>query len=224
MVLTEKSMVAGNVREGLKRFDAEAGAARDTALLAEGSAEYLKSGGASTTLASHAQQTLDASVGFANSPASAGLAKAADQIGVNTVVGGWAYQGSKAAYRGGQILNAQGQRLNCVTAKDGHIAWQAEARGKGLDRNAQLFAPPALGRENLYACTSDGHVLAVRQKDGATLFAYATGKPMAFQPALWNGRIYAGTSDGMILCLATGDKDADGWSAWGGNAQHNKGE
>jgi outer membrane protein assembly factor BamB len=224
MVLTEKATVAGNVREGLKRFDARAGAERDTTLLAAGNAGYLKAGGASTTLATHAQHALDASVGFASAPSSAGLAKAADRIGVSTVAGGWAYQGSKAAVRGGQILNAQGQTLNCVAAKDGRIAWQAEARGKGVDPNAQLFAPPALGCDNLYACTSDGHVLAVRQKDGATLFAYATGKPMAFQPALWNGRIFAGTSDGMILCLATGDKDADGWSAWGGNAQHNKGE
>jgi hypothetical protein len=46
--------------------------------------------------------------------------------------------------------------------------------------------------------------------------------PMAFQPALAKGNVYAGTSDGRLICLKTGSKDADGWYAWGGNAQHNK--
>ena len=36
------------------------------------------------------------------------------------------------------------------------------------------------------------------------------------------GNVYAGTSDGRLICLKTGNKDADGWYAWGGNAQHNK--
>ena len=49
---------------------------------------------------------------------------------------------------------------------------------------------------------------------------YATGKPMAFQPALANGNVYAGTTEGMLICLKTGEKDADGWTAWGGNAAH----
>ncbi len=41
-------------------------------------------------------------------------------------------------------------------------------------------------------------------------------------PALAKGNVYAGTSDGRLICLKTGNKDADGWYAWGGNAQHNK--
>jgi hypothetical protein len=45
---------------------------------------------------------------------------------------------------------------------------------------------------------------------------------MAFQPALAKGAIYAGTVSGLLICLKAGDKDADGWYAWGGNAQHNK--
>jgi hypothetical protein len=36
--------------------------------------------------------------------------------------------------------------------------------------------------------------------------------------------MYAGTTNGLLLCLRTGDQDADGWVAWGGNAQHNKKE
>jgi hypothetical protein len=26
----------------------------------------------------------------------------------------------------------------------------------------------------------------------------------------------------MIICLKTADPDADNWTAWGGNARHNK--
>jgi len=42
------------------------------------------------------------------------------------------------------------------------------------------------------------------------------------QPALALGNIYVGTANGLLICLKTGDPDADGWYAWGGNAQHNK--
>ena len=42
---------------------------------------------------------------------------------------------------------------------------------------------------------------------------------MAFQPALVNGNVYAGTT---AVGLKSGDKDADGWYDWGGNARYNK--
>ena len=225
VVLTEKQTRCGEVREGMRRVEAEKGAELDTALLASGKAEYLRAGaGGSVLMSAKQMSSLDATVGFSSAPASAGLAKAADHIGVSTVAGGWAYQGSRAAFRGGNLLNAQGRQLNCVLAKDGKVAWQAQARGRGVDANAQLFAPPALGQKNLYACTAQGHLLSVRQKDGGVVFAYALGQPMAFQPALAQGNLYAGTTNGMLVCLKTGDPDADGWNAWGGNAQHNKGD
>jgi len=53
-------------------------------------------------------------------------------------------------------------------------------------------------------------------------FSYAMKAPIMFQPALAKGNVYAGTSDGRLICLKTGNKDADGWYAWGGNSQHNK--
>jgi len=36
------------------------------------------------------------------------------------------------------------------------------------------------------------------------------------------GAVYAGTVNGLLICLKTGDEDADGWYAWGGNARRNK--
>src|SRR5690606_27181275 len=135
---------------------------------------------------------------------------------------GWAYQGSRAAYRGGRIMNAQGRYLNSVLSGDGRLAWRAEAHGREIDPGAQIFSPPALGEEYLYLCTSYGHLGSVRQKDGRLGFLYRTPHPAAFQPALAEGNMYVGTVDGMLICLKTGSSDADGWYAWGGNARHNR--
>jgi hypothetical protein len=74
----------------------------------------------------------------------------------------------------------------------------------------------------MFLCSAQGHLVSVRQSDGGVNFSYAMKQPMAFQPALAGGNMYAGTSNGMLVCLKTGDEDADGWFAWGGNAQHNK--
>jgi outer membrane protein assembly factor BamB len=120
------------------------------------------------------------------------------------------------------MMNAQGKYLNSIKAGDGKFAWRAEVRGNGIGEDSQVFSPPALGERNLYLCGAQGHIVAVNQKDGALAFAYALKQPMAFQPALAKGSIYAGTVNGLLICLKTGDKDADGWYAWGGNAQHNK--
>src|SRR5215831_20658495 len=69
---------------------------------------------------------MDASVGFSAAPSSAQLKSAAQNVGVNTVVGGWAYQGSRAALSKGQVLNAQGNKINSVRAADGKQTWQAD--------------------------------------------------------------------------------------------------
>jgi len=62
----------------------------------------------------------------------------------------------------------------------------------------------------------------VQQSNGAVGFFLRDEAPIAFQPTLAKGNVYVGTSDGRLICLKTGNKDADGWYAWGGNAQHNK--
>jgi Ca-activated chloride channel family protein len=220
VVITQKEQKGTEVREGIKRLDPR-GEERDHQLLAGGKAEYLKPGNAGNVALQPAAQALqDASVGFAAAPAAAGLDKAGAQLNVTTVVAGWAYQGPRAAYANGALLNAQGNHFNCVTTRTGAVAWQAEAVGKDVNGDVQAFSPPALGKQNLYVCSAQGHLMALDQKDGKVGFLYATGKPMAFQPALANGNVYAGTTDGMLICLKTGNKDADGWSAWGGNAAH----
>jgi outer membrane protein assembly factor BamB len=173
-------------------------------------------------LSAQALTSLDSSVGFSAPPPSAKLAEANAAVGVSSVVGAWAYQGSRAAVSKGQILNAQGNYINSVRASDGRQSWQAEVVGSRGVPGGQVFSPPAVGRDYLYLAGAAGNLVSVQQSNGAVGFSYAMKAPIAFQPTLAKGNVYVGTSDGRLICLKTGNKDADGWYAWGGNAQHNK--
>ena len=220
---TRKTVNGKETVEGIARVDAKNGAARDKDLLARSEANYLKQGrGGGVALSAMEITSLDSSVGFSSAPASAKLAQASESVGVSSVVGAWAYQGSRAAISKGQILNAQGNYINSVRASDGKQTWQAEVVGDRAASGGQIFSPPAVGRDYLYLTGAAGYLVAVRQNDGAIGFSYSLKAPMTFQPALAKGNIYAGTSDGRLICLKTGSLDADGWYAWGGNAQHNK--
>lgn len=101
-------------------------------------------------------------------------------------------------------------------------SWQASVKGRSIDHQSQVFSPPALGKENMYLVSQAGHLVSLNQTTGSISFAYSTGQPVAMQPALAGGNVYIGTSNGMLICLKTGARDADGWTAWGGNSQHNK--
>jgi Ca-activated chloride channel homolog len=220
---TRKKVAGKETLEGLARVDAKKGDAHDKDLIAKSKADYLKAGnGGGVALSAQVVTSLDTAVGFASAPSSAKMSEANEAVGVNSVVGAWAYQGSRAALSRGQILNAQGNYINSVRAADGKQSWQAEVVGNRGAASGQVFSPPALGHDYLYLAGASGYLLSVRQSDGHVGFSYAVKAPITFQPALAKGNVYAGTSDGRLICLKTGNKDADGWYAWGGNAQHNK--
>jgi outer membrane protein assembly factor BamB len=221
--VTQKEERGGKSYEGSQRLDARRGESKGAPMRARSEAAYLgRNKGGGVAIRKEAQASLDSSVGFGSAPAAAELGRANDHVGVSTVVGGWAYQGSRAAYSKGKMLNAQGRYLNSVNADSGRFEWRAEVSGGGLEQDAQVFSPPALGEEFLYLASSLGHLLSVEQKGGAVGFMYHFGEPMVFQPALAEGGVYVGTSNGLLICLKTGSADADGWYAWGGNGQHNK--
>jgi outer membrane protein assembly factor BamB len=223
VILTMKVQESGRNYEGVKRIDARAGDEKDKDLLAKSEAAYLgENKGGGVALGATETVQLDASVGFSSAPSSANLSAANKQVGVSSVVGGWAYQGSRAAHSNNQMMNAQGRYLNCMRMSDGEFSWRAEVKGAGINSDSQVFSPPALGVENMYLCSGQGHLISVSQKDGAVGLLYSLKQPMMFQPALALGNVYVGTANGLIICLKTGGKDADGWYAWGGNAQHNK--
>lgn len=223
VILTQKEQKDNKAYEGMKRLDARRGDDNHAGLLGSERAEYLaENKGGGVAMSNETQAALDSSVGFSTAPSAAKLDAANKHIGVKTVAGGWAYQGSRAAYSRGRMLNAQGRFLNSINASDGRFAWRAEVSGRDVDADGQVFSPPALGEQYMYLSSSLGHLISVRQNDGEVGFVYSFKQPMTFQPALARGNIYVGTSNGLLVCLKTGDRDADGWYAWGGNAQHNK--
>jgi Ca-activated chloride channel family protein len=223
VMISQKQTEGANSYEGIVRMDAARGEQKDKAPLTKKAAKYLDEGkGGGVGVSAQQAGTLDSSVGFGNAPQSAELDKANKNVGVKTVVGGWAYQGSRVVVSKGKVLNSQGTHLHSVDAASGKISWQAEMKGAGVKDDSQVFSPPASGRDYLYLTGSLGHMVSVRQFDGEVRFSYALGQAMAFQPALANGNVYAGTINGLVICLRTQDKDADGWYEWGGNAQHNK--
>lgn len=226
MLVTSKAEVAGKTHEAIQQLDAQSPSDQPAQMLATGEAKYLDKGAAgSVALSPATQAALDSGVGFGGgAPASAQMLKAADNVNVQTVAAGWAYQGSRVAYANGRYLNAQGSWINCVASdnKAGQIPWRCQAKGGNGNADAQRFAPPALGKDNLYLCGAGGELISLAQADGAVRFCYTMKHAMAFQPALSGGNVYLGTTDGYVICLKTGDADADGWTAWGGNARHNK--
>jgi Ca-activated chloride channel family protein len=222
-IYTAKEKHEGKTVEGFKMAGRENGDSLHAGMFAVGAAEYLdEDKGGGVGLHAEAQAALDGSVGFASAPQSAGLANANKHIGVNTVVGAWAYQGARASYSRGRLMNAQATWLNSVRVGEGGSAWRAQATGKEITDNMQLFLPPALGGDNLYLCTTQGHLLSVRQNDGTPRFIYKINHPTTFQPTLAGGNMYVGTADGWLICLKLKEKEADGWYAWGGNGAHNK--
>jgi outer membrane protein assembly factor BamB len=134
----------------------------------------------------------------------------------------WDYQGPKIAAAGTRLFNAPGQVINSVDIKTGATYWRASVTGGGLGNGANTLTPPALGQKNLYLGTAKGQVLAVSQADGALAFAYDLGQPLASQFVLADGNLYIGTANGLLVCLQVQNSDAEGWHAWGGDAQHNK--
>ena len=234
VIVTQKKTVNKSVYEGLARLPepiknstAASHAAPaalpppPVAIAVPTPAPYLASG-KSSGLSVAAQSTLDSAVGFMSAPPAAEMEKAKKNVGVGTVAGGWAFQGSRAAYKHGAFMNAQGPMVQSYGGGAGSAQWQADFRGRDVAANSQVFSPPALGQQNMYLTSTSGHLVSMAQKDGRVNFMYAMSQPMTFQPALARGNVYMGTSNGLVICIKTGGKDADGWSAWGGNAQHNK--
>ena len=225
ILYTKKRSADGQTYEGVFRKDGSSGRDMDQTPLAEMEADYLRPGrGGGVGISGGKLKDLDSSVGFSMPPLSGKFIFSDAHVGVSTVAGAWAYQGSKAAFSKGRIMNAQGRTISSMHLDEEGRSWRSHTTGGRSGAKDQVFCPPALGKEYMYLCSTEGHLVSLRQTDGEVGFLYDTKQPMAFQPSLAAGNLYAGTGGGLLLCLRTGSDDADGCSMWGGNAQHNKSE
>ena len=223
VVMTEKQTHGGRIYEYLRRSRRATGAyhERDHVYATESPYRSRRRSGGSG-IKNEVAMKLDSSVGFSSAPASAKLDVASEHLGVGSVSGAWAYQGSRTAYRRGRLFNSQGKHVCCLKDEDQSVTWESEVTGSQVDPDDQVFLPPSMGRDYLYLTSSSGHALSLNQGTGDVGFMYATGLPICFQPCLAGGRMYFGTAHGELICIDTGSDDADGWYMWGGNAQHNK--
>lgn len=227
-VVARKSVSNKSLAEGLQSAKAISGVYIAAAPIAGGDAPYLN-GSTNGTIGPQRMdkrayfQSYDSAVGFGGgAPADAQMYKATSNLGVASVAGAWGYQGARAAYKNGKFFNSQGTAVNAIKDDGKTVSWQAQAKGSFINGQSQVFNPPSLGRHNMYLCSGDGHLVSMKQDNGNVDFMYALPFPISFQPALADGKVYIGSGDGYLVCLDTGNPDADGWCAWGGNAQHNK--
>ena len=187
-------------------------------LWAKQDAEYLNVDRSSKYAAE--QAALDASVGFASAPSAAKLAQSEANLGVVSVSGVWAYQGSRPTIIDGRSYTSMGDTLKALDAASGRIIWKRYIKVKDSP-GGRPFSPPSYARGKLYIGAVSGEIICLSAKDGRELWRYDCGEPIRFQPAVADGRIYWGTDAGTVYCIEAKDAEASGWLMWGGNAQHN---
>ncbi|MBD3286910.1 PQQ-binding-like beta-propeller repeat protein [candidate division WOR-3 bacterium] len=192
---------------------------RDNEILwAKQDADYLNIENSSRYAAE--QKELDASVGFASAPAAAKLAQSEVNLGIASVSGVWAYQGSRPTIIEGISYSSMGDTLKALDAASGKVLWKRFIEIKNSP-GGRPFSPPSYASGKLYLGAVSGEIICLDAKDGKELWRYDCGEPVRFQPAVVDGKVYWGTDAGTIFCLEAKDPKATGWAMWGGNAQHN---
>ena len=208
--------------ERLRRRDRGSGAVDEEALYECRSGYLRPEHGGGSSLSGDTASSLDASVGFGAPPDSSSLGSASAHVGVYSVAGAWAFQGSRPGRHGNHLIGAQGGSIFAADPSTGSLLWNASAESAHASPDDRLFLPPSFGRRRAYLTTTQGHLLSVDPESGQTAFLYEIPGTIGFQPSLAAGRVFFGTNDGVIVSLQTNEADADDWPMWGGNARHNR--
>jgi len=207
--------------EGMASLQKHDGAQEQTDLWAKRVAPYLVYG--RSTANSARQAELDASVGFSSAPSTAKIHQAQENVGQGSVVGCWAYQGSRPVIRNGFSFNAMGNEIQAVDIDDGTVKWSktfAEASTEGL--GGRFFTPPSYANNKLFFGAGTGEVFCLHEKTGTLLWKEKITGSISFQPAIARGTVFVSCDNGTLYAIPTGDVSDDGWYMWGGNAEHSK--
>jgi Ca-activated chloride channel family protein len=171
------------------------------------------------------KQIADGAVGFGGGKGGAKISQAEANLGQGSVMGVWAYQGSKPFIHRECLYAAMGDSLLCVDLKTEKVIWKTPLHQLTKKDNEELLdsvvTPPALANDKLFVGTSYGDVICVSAASGQVLKRAAIGEPIIFQPAVVAGRVYVSTNTGSLYGLETGDTNDDGWLMWGATAAHN---
>jgi len=207
--------------EGIATLSDKDGVQEQSDLWAKRQAPYLVYG-RSTANASR-QAELDASVGFGSAPGAAKIHQAQENVGQGSVVGCWAYQGSRPVIRNGLSYNAMGNEIQAVDIRDGKVKWSNTMDGVATEGlGGRFFSPPSHANNKLFLGSGSGEVFCLNEETGKVLWKEQVKGSISFQPAIAKGMVFVSCDNGTLYGIESGDKNDDGWYMWGGNAEHNK--
>ncbi len=207
--------------EGITTLNMEDGKQEQDNLWAKREAPYLVYGRVTANVG--LQEELDASVGFGSVPGSAKIDQARSNVGQGSVVGCWAFQGSRPVVRDRYSFNAMGNEIQALDTKTGKEKWSntyddLDEEGVG----GRIFSPPSYANNKLFLGSGSGNVFCLSVKDGKVLWREKVDGPISFQPAVAKGMVFVSCDNGTLYGINTGDRNDDGWYMWGGNAEHNQ--
>jgi Ca-activated chloride channel family protein len=162
--------------------------------------------------------SLDSSVGFSSSPASAKMDRVRSLIGESSIARTWRHQGSRPVVADGVLYETTGDRLEARNVETHDLLWAWQGEEKGGNR---ALTPPAVANGRVLAGTADGRLLQWDAATGAVRFDVRVGGGVHWQPVMSQGRIAVGLEDGSLVVFETGDVKDDGWPMWGGGPGHN---
>ena len=206
--------------EGIATFENVHGNQEQSELWARREAGYLVYGRASAKTG--AQQELDASVGFGSAPGSAKLDQAKENIGQYSVVGCWAYQGSRPVVKGNYAYNAMGDEIQCLDINSGKKVWSNKYKSTEEGIGGRMFSPPSYANGKLFLGSGNGEVYCIKVKNGKTLWKEKVDGSISFQPSVAQGMVFVSCDNGFLYGINTNDAKDDGWNMWGGNSEHSK--
>lgn len=204
--------------EGWRRFDGQA--KTQGAIQQRQAAGYLDRRVVAGNAYYHAttKAAQDSGVGFASAPGAAKAETAAQNVGEDSIVGLWAFQGSRPLVHNGKLYNCLGNTVSGGNTDGSKVDWELTYRP---DREERLLSPPAAAGGQLVFAGLDGSVFSIDSATGELNHAMKLNKSFVFQPAVMGGKIYLSTQDGWLIAIDTGDKALNGWSMWGGGPGHN---
>jgi Ca-activated chloride channel family protein len=162
--------------------------------------------------------SLDSSVGFSSSPASAKMDRVRALIGESSIARTWRHQGSRPVVADGVLYETTGDRLEARNVDTHELLWCWQGAEKDGNR---ALTPPAVANGRVLAGTADGRVLQWDAKTGEVRFDVCVGGGVHWQPVMSRGQVAVGLEDGSLVLFETGDAADDGWPMWGGGPGHN---
>jgi Ca-activated chloride channel family protein len=206
--------------EGMVTLNNDDGKQEQKELWAKREAPYLVYGRATAKTSEQAE--LDASVGFGSAPGTAKLGQAKENVGQYSVVGCWAYQGSRPVVRGSRSYNAMGNEMQSLDTKTGKKIWSNKYDLDEEGIGGRVFAPPSYANNKLFFGSGNGEIFCINAKDGKLLWKEKVDGSISFQLAVAKGMVFISCDNGLLYGIHTDDPKDDGWYMWGGNSEHNK--